>query len=135
MQECRRTKQTCLFIHYPVSNMHTIICVSKLVILFLITLANKGKKQSLLNDRIAETKQSFIEAVRFRAIYMYGPFHSELTEEHNRNRVARPVLGLYTTWSIGTQLSVPVLNILWTENNFEYQYSTFSTSTQYPQDQ
>ena len=81
MQEYRRIEQTCLFIHYPVSDRHTIICVSELVILFLITLANKGKKHCLFNDRIVEAKRSFAEAARFRAIlhtlvYMYGPFHS-----------------------------------------------------------
>ena len=56
MQECRRTEHTCLFIHYPISDKRTIICVSKLVILFIITLANKGKKQCLPNDRIAKVK-------------------------------------------------------------------------------
>ena len=60
-------------------------------------------------------------------LYMYGSFLPELNEEHNRNRVARPVLGHYTTWSTGTQLSVLVLNIFWSLNHFEYRYSTFST--------
>ena len=63
MQECRRTEQTCLFIHYPVSDKHTIICVSELVILFLLTLANKGNKQYFPNDRIPE-------AARYRTFFI-----------------------------------------------------------------
>ena len=89
--------------------------------------------------------------------YTYtDPFHSELMEEHNRNRVARLVLGSYATWSTGTRLSVPVLNfqywystssgqkialstdtrlsvpvlnILRSKNYFEYRYLTFSIGT------
>ena len=66
MKECRRVDQTCLFIRYSVLGKHTIIYmhvyiyiyiyiyINELVILFLITLAKKGKKQCLPNDRIAE---------------------------------------------------------------------------------
>ena len=50
MQEYRRTDQMCLFIRYSVLGKHTIIYVTELVILFLIILANKGKKQCLPND-------------------------------------------------------------------------------------
>ena len=53
MQECRRTNQTCLFVYYPVSAMHIIICVSELVILFLITLANK-EQETMFAQRFAE---------------------------------------------------------------------------------
>ena len=56
--------------------------------------------------------------------YTYtDPIHSELMKELNRNRVAKPVLEPYTTWSTGTRLSVPVLNILKTKNDFKYRYS------------
>ena len=58
MQECRRTDQMCLFIRYSVLGRHTIIYVTELVILFLITLANKGQetKSAQRQDRRGEVK-------------------------------------------------------------------------------
>ena len=107
--------------------------------LFLITLANKGQETMFARRRGTEHfSYNF---------YTYtNPFYSELMEEHNRNRVARPVLGPYTTWSTGTRtlhnleyrystfiidtlLSVPVFIILRAKNNIEYQYPTLSTGT------
>ena len=81
----------CLFIHYLVSDRHTIICVSELVILFLIKIENKGKKQCLPNDMI-----SFASAARYIAFsynsYTCTDLSFGITEEHNKNRVVGSVL-------------------------------------------
>ena len=103
MQECCRTEQTCLFIHYPVSDRHTIICVFELVILFLITLANKGKKQCFLNDRIAKANriQSISHTTCIHVLTFYSltrilinPMDdSRINGRIEQNRVAGSVLG------------------------------------------
>ena len=83
----------CLFIHYPVSDRNTIICVLELVILNLITLGNEGKKQCLPNDR-ASPRQRGTKHFSYDFYTCTDPFHSELTEEHNENRIVGQVFGL-----------------------------------------
>ena len=99
MQECRRTEQTCLFIRHSVLERHTIICVFKLVMLFLITLANKGQETMFIK---ASPRRRGTEHFSYNFSTYTDPFYSELMEEHKRNRVARPVLRPYKTWSTGT---------------------------------
>ena len=70
MQECCRIDQTCPFIHYPISDRHTIISITEMVILFLITLANKGKKQRFPDDRFSEAKLRFASAARYREFFI-----------------------------------------------------------------
>ena len=61
MQECRRTEQTCLFIHYPVFDKHTIIYITEFVILFLITLEIKGQETMSVQRRDEVQSLSSIE--------------------------------------------------------------------------
>ena len=87
MQECRRTEQMCLFIHYPFLDMHTIICVSELVILFLITLESEGNKQCLPNET---PRRRGIEYFSYD-FYTCTDLSFGIAEEQNKNRVAGPV--------------------------------------------
>ena len=66
--------------------MHKIICVFELVILYLITLANEGKKTMFANDRIADAKRT--EHFSYNS-YTYTHPSFGITEEQNTNRVAR----------------------------------------------
>ena len=65
----------CLFIHYPVSDKHTIICVYELVIFLLLTFlylyivqTNNGLETMSADDGFTEAKLRFVEEAKFRAI-------------------------------------------------------------------
>ena len=66
---------TCIFIHYPVSVRHTIICVFEPVILFLITLVNKRQETMFAQrqDRRGGEVQSIFHTTRIHVL----TFHLE----------------------------------------------------------